>query len=77
MEKGRTYQRMTWGRAWLVGLLVVSYFAFATAWLPSQLVAVLGGSPSGLAGAVGVASWAGFLGLGMAALRLAQRRGWI
>lgn len=68
---------MPWWRAWVIGLVVVVYFAATTVWLPSWVIGLLGGSPDGLAGISAVSVWAVFLAAGIVLLGRAQRKGWI
>jgi hypothetical protein len=69
----------SWTVAGVAALAIVVYFTLATVWLPSwvlRLPAVAQASRF-VADLVGTAVWAAFLGLGMWAMRIAQRRGWI
>lgn len=69
---------MTSPKAWLIGFGIFLYFTVTTAWLPSQLLqGPLSSSSSFIQDLVTLAVWGFFLGLGMWALRNAQRRGLI
>ena len=72
-------RRKGWAAAGLAGLAIVAYFVFATVWLPSwvlRMPAVAQASRT-VSDLVATLVWALFLVLGMWALRVAQRKGWI
>lgn len=69
---------MTTVKAWLIGTGIFFYFAVATAWLPSEiLTGPLNGSDAVVQDLVTLIVWGFFLVLGLWALRMFQKRGWI
>ncbi len=72
-------ERVSHGRAVLFGVAAFLYFCFFTAWLPSFVLrsSFLATAPKNVADGVIVVIWAGFFGLGVLVLRLAQNRGLI
>ncbi len=71
--------QISWGRAFVSGLVIFVYFAFTTAWLPSSLLksSLLASASRPVADGITIVVWGGFFGLGVLALRWAQDRGMI
>lgn len=72
-------RQTSWTVAGVKGLAILAYFALATVWLPSWLLRLpaVARASRFVADLLGTAVWAAFVGLGMWAMRVAQRKGWI
>ena len=70
---------MSWRSAWLRSVGIVSFFVVFTVWLPSWLLGLdpVASANAAVRDAVAVLSWFVGLAVGIVALRLGQRRGWL
>ena len=69
-------ERISQGRAFLSAIVIIAYFAFFTAWVPSMVLrsSLLATAPESVANGITLVIWVGFFGLGIVGLRWSQDR---